>query len=154
MSRIGESNLRPSAYQPSALPPGQAGSQSLQVPWWLKIKSQPTLSHRQPLTHVHGTALQRNTKGPDERAVSLTCCQVTPLVVCCLIKFGWSLVCMNFFLFIFYCCFKYGPEQSQGTQIWCKRNYTKFTKVYNLYIYWRLIKVISPSTAQGHLKAW
>ena len=27
MSRSGESNLRPSAYQPSALPPGQAGSQ-------------------------------------------------------------------------------------------------------------------------------
>ena len=26
MSRRGESNLRPSAYQPSALPPGQAGS--------------------------------------------------------------------------------------------------------------------------------
>ena len=26
MSRSGESNLRPSAYQPSALPPGQAGS--------------------------------------------------------------------------------------------------------------------------------
>ena len=30
MSRSGESNLRPSAYQPSALPPGQAGSHAPQ----------------------------------------------------------------------------------------------------------------------------